>query len=1182
MSDKASAPVKAAPVAKVARVARPALTPARGALLQRKCACGGKSEGSCSKCSQDEKLLQRRAAHKYGGPATIPASVHGVLQSPGRPLDTPTRGFMESRFGHDFGHVRVHTDASAAASARDVDARAYTVGNHVVFDRGEYRPHTPDGQRLLAHELAHTIQQHGMQRAGRDLELGDAPQHAHLEREADALADRVMSRPAAAPAARPLPVTQRPLQPVVARAARGAGKRNWMGVDPTIAAIGPTMANPVQILRQAQYDRNTFIFDIDTFYLPGIKGPIRKYWDAAARAGKLETFIDFSGSSPRVGLKQVRDPTGTLKTSWFRRVGWTPQNSAQKWCECGGPPPGTNRLPGRNPIVQTGAGNVVCQFDHIVDLQLGGVNVPANLQALDQPANEQAGRDIWDDQLLPLAQAIRNAMPSPQPHTIGLHFNNVSILGTEQSCGSAAAAATATTCSQVECTALDKSARPNPGVCGAAAAAAAAPVAVPPGTDPYPIRAANVSAVIYAPTGADTVDLWTTDPANKVAAEIVPGLLLIQLHRGKNEVEESERGKRVARSTDVIEACMEGVNCAERIPSLRSATKATRVPLSFQNEGIIHFRVEPLVGRQTERRLVLDTKSRKFDFLYPYLSKGTFNATVDQLGFVAKGKLTPSLPLLKNVPVNVTISDSQVWAGVEVPKEKLKLPFPGARVTRASFGIALVPDFDPRGEFAFEVGPAGKPAFSGSVVASKDDNGLRLDGLIQAHLPGVSKAEGKLEYSNKQWSGGIDIGVDDFKLPGLESADVHVGFAGDKFEVSGGVTLKLPGGQVANLSVRREGNRWVYRGAGTFKIPRLDPVNINITYDGRVLSGSASTGFTFQKLKGKIKVFYESKPGAERPHIWGNGSLDFVKGRAKGNLSVNMSEKGKFSGEGSFEFEVKKGLVAKARIAMDEEEKVSIMGSLTLPNYRLFEDTGKRAGRRPKPLIEINPPPIPTPLSLGGRVGLVVKIHGGIYLDYGFGPVDIVGGYVTTKMNPLEEDTDFSVEVGGTVVAKAFLSVTGAICGELVLDVGIAEAGGGLGASLNATLYAKGRADFKAGYSKDEVSAAITSLSLGAGLDLTLKLFAYVWASVGVWRLKWTTGKTWDLAAFTFTPGQLGMKVNKPLGYSSKSGFMLPSFDDIEWVKPDFDAKKAVDQGFAGSEGEEEKGKKSVNPCKDV
>ncbi len=66
---------------------------------------------------------------------------------------------MEPRFGHDCGSVRVHTDARAAESAQAVNALAYTVGNGIVFDAGEYAPATPDGQRLLAHELAHVVQQ---------------------------------------------------------------------------------------------------------------------------------------------------------------------------------------------------------------------------------------------------------------------------------------------------------------------------------------------------------------------------------------------------------------------------------------------------------------------------------------------------------------------------------------------------------------------------------------------------------------------------------------------------------------------------------------------------------------------------------------------------------------------------------------------------------------------------------------------------------------------------------------------------------------------------------------------------------------------------------------------------------------------------------------------------------------
>lgn len=86
------------------------------------------------------------------------ASVHDGLRSPGRPLEDATSSSMAARFGRDFSHVRVHTDAEAAHSARAVGALAYTVGRDIVFGEGEYAPGSPDGKRLLAHELAHVAQ----------------------------------------------------------------------------------------------------------------------------------------------------------------------------------------------------------------------------------------------------------------------------------------------------------------------------------------------------------------------------------------------------------------------------------------------------------------------------------------------------------------------------------------------------------------------------------------------------------------------------------------------------------------------------------------------------------------------------------------------------------------------------------------------------------------------------------------------------------------------------------------------------------------------------------------------------------------------------------------------------------------------------------------------------------------
>jgi hypothetical protein len=85
--------------------------------------------------------------------------VDDVLRSPGQPLDAMTRFFFDSRFGHDFSRVRVHTNAKATESARAVKALAYAVDNQVVFRADKFAPGTTAGRRLLAHELAHVMQQ---------------------------------------------------------------------------------------------------------------------------------------------------------------------------------------------------------------------------------------------------------------------------------------------------------------------------------------------------------------------------------------------------------------------------------------------------------------------------------------------------------------------------------------------------------------------------------------------------------------------------------------------------------------------------------------------------------------------------------------------------------------------------------------------------------------------------------------------------------------------------------------------------------------------------------------------------------------------------------------------------------------------------------------------------------------
>jgi hypothetical protein len=129
--------------------------------LQRACACGG----ACPECRAEqpgrehESLQTERVQASDTGQIAAPPIVHEVLRSPGQPLDMAARAFMESRFGHDFSRVRVHADGEAADAARAVRARAYTIGQDIVFGTGEYAPTTVESKRLLAHELVHVVQQ---------------------------------------------------------------------------------------------------------------------------------------------------------------------------------------------------------------------------------------------------------------------------------------------------------------------------------------------------------------------------------------------------------------------------------------------------------------------------------------------------------------------------------------------------------------------------------------------------------------------------------------------------------------------------------------------------------------------------------------------------------------------------------------------------------------------------------------------------------------------------------------------------------------------------------------------------------------------------------------------------------------------------------------------------------------
>lgn len=156
----------------------------------------------CAHCEEEEKaqlkplssFVQKKEA---GGESTVAS--HNVTtgidasRGKGNSMNDSTRNFMESRFGANFGGVKIHTNNEAIQLSQELNARAFTVGNDIYFNRGEYQPHSASGKQLLAHELTHTIQQGSVIRRspkdifGRPLGFVPTPEQEEYDRQSVAM-----------------------------------------------------------------------------------------------------------------------------------------------------------------------------------------------------------------------------------------------------------------------------------------------------------------------------------------------------------------------------------------------------------------------------------------------------------------------------------------------------------------------------------------------------------------------------------------------------------------------------------------------------------------------------------------------------------------------------------------------------------------------------------------------------------------------------------------------------------------------------------------------------------------------------------------------------------------------------------------------------------------------------------
>ena len=1082
--------------------------PVRAPKKERPCSCaGGGAECETCKKKAEEPILQRKAA----GPAraaTAPPSVNRVLDSPGRPLDAPARSFMEPRFGRDFGGVRVHTDPAAAESARAVDAHAYTVGQHIVFDSGKYDPHSGPGRNLLAHELAHTVQQRGAGPAPSVLRLGETPEYNHLESEASRVAQSVVHHPGATSVPRSAGVASRP---ILSRAKKDS---------PT--ATSPKEEDANDNLKKVGVEKYTLQDDTvlakmsEAFLVPANKGDVIGNWDTWAGAGKLKATYDWvagKNANPRGS-----DPD--KRALWLKKVHWDADpDPGAKWKAAGGDTASFN---------PPKAGGKTCQVDHIVELQIGGENEPDNMQMLDSRPNASSGGKIRG-QISQKAEEIKAAL-NKEPK-IKTSARNVEI-----------------TYRKVAKGAVDPEA-PQPGKCydvEKSVSGTGAPAAKETGGIEFPILAGSSAASMFAATAAEAIVKLedSADTRNKTVATLIPGLSLTKWQR-TNPKNPNDGG--------TVHAHLDPKNEGKGKPTLPAA-------LFSEVKGEISMQ---RTAKDGSLKLAGGPKGLKA--IFKYLSPVDFTSLKleDDGTLSGAGKITPKKLL---PPFEIVFNKDEFKAVKAIPPEKLQklVPIPGVKILSSDLMLQIAPVFAPSGEIGFSLDVAKRHLLNGQIKASADEQGLVLGGAVQVSLPGVDNADGKIQYQGGQWSGSAEIKTTQLKekFKQIKSGEVSVVFSDKGMSGAGKVMLDLPLTDGVEAELGYADSKWSFKGTGKFKIPGIKEADVNINYDGEHLTGGTGPqGIQFELVKGvdgTLHLHYNNGKFS------GSGKLTVHKGKAQGWIQVDMHE-GKdaptFSGKGEVTYPLTKDLIATGGIEINERGKIRLSGALEFPKpiplfaakhgeYKFFE-------------IGIN---IPIPgASIPGLGGVEARIDGSLSAGYALGPGELRNTKIEAAFDPLEEKPDAEIAMTSTLYIGGNVHISGRIAGSIRLDAFVASVGGGIALTLTASLDGALTSQMKLQYAKSRFTADL-DFNMLAGLALTLALDAFVNAEAGWGPLKVSTEYDWKLASYTYDTGaKFGMKLKNPIHYASDEPIKLPSFDDIEWVVPKIDPGDMMHKVFSGT-----------------
>jgi hypothetical protein len=1045
----------------------------------------------------DDLVVAAKPAAPGVVPTVTPAAARTISssQGSGQPLSTPDRGFFESRLGRDLGGVRVHNNPAAHQAAKDVRAKAFTYGQDVYFSSGRYQPGTGSGRELLAHELAHTIQQ----RPGAKLE------HS-IQRQPDGGGSG-----SGGAVADPLPVGN-------------------IGV-PAFRLTSPNNPYTGKLTRSSKYTTDTRPNDQRDLWKadlgPSLTGQVKTLIDSFTRRNYNPQSGD-SGSP--VVLKTNAAGSGRFITGSQQDM--ASELATPDWDSAGGTAIGPK------------AG---FQVDHILELQLSGYpdtdvgHKPGNMQLLRASVNTSSGslvnagavKAVLDYlKTLPPAQfsdpasklmdpaSKAGGAPADADANFTMRQHNIQFAGATAAGGPAAGATDIWTHADI---------------------AAGKHLGITIGKDNKPAVEATTMASVGDKGSVAILPSASGGLPKKLSTNAAVG----------DESKGFKPYKLVNKSFNIGDDWrsqpMLGTLALEIPADHKTFTQATAL-LQVERYPGAQFagHLQGRAGRGGSA--AINDQMRGLGLKRASPIEITDSGLGDQ-GFELNGKVKTDLPLLSGATMDLAVTGDNVSLSHTFQGGEIHVPAP-LKVTDSSLTLKLSSGtgLSASGRVEGEIEKLGK----GFLEADADTtDGLSLKGGFDFQSQIFQQARVNFAYAKDKFSADGTLAIGSGKVAGVKSASLKVSYADDHFDATGSATLDIPGVDSADLSLSYDaasgmtltaspklkpmpglksgdlsitiqeppGGSAKLSGHGTAvpDIPGVD-AQLTVSYDDGAFLAQVTTAFAVGRLQGTITA------GATNQPLKDDGTPGPAGGGTTGNVAM--------FGSGSATIKLTDSLSGTAGFRLLPNGEVEVHGELAV-SQQLWP--GKDLVDRDLiPPISVTVPIFP-PVDLHVAAGLKLKI------GYGAGQLS---GSVGITYNPSHED-EAKVDGKLHLHASAYAGI------ELATQVGLGL--GVTGASVSGNIDLGGELRIDANL--DDDSHATWSPDAGLVVDNTvtatvspsfvIHLGASVDAELG--PLDFTLWHE-NFADFPFGSG-LQVGLSWPVHYESNKPFE-PSFDDIKLNPP--------------------------------